>query len=165
MRKYFFLFIFLTIPLISFTLHKHYVSLTQIEYIEDKEAVQVTMRCFLDDIEEAIEDRTGEKLELASQNEHERAGFYLESYIKNKFSIWIDGVEMNYNFLGKEYENDEVFFYMELENIDKINSISIQNSILLEAFEEQQNIVKLKINGIEKTIILVKANDKEMLKF
>ena len=88
MRKYFFLFIFLTIPLISFTLHKHYVSLTQIEYIEDKEAVQITMRCFLDDIEEAIEDRTGEKLELSSQNEHERAGFYLESYIKNKFSIY-----------------------------------------------------------------------------
>ncbi|MCA0931097.1 hypothetical protein LCM02_01460 [Lutimonas saemankumensis] len=165
MRKYFFLLIFLTIPLISFTLHKHYVSLTQIEFVEEKKAVQITMRCFLDDIEEALESRTGEKLELTSENEHEKAGFYLESYIRNKFSIWIDGEEMSYSYLGKEYENNEVFFYLELENIEKINSISVQNSVLLEAFEEQQNIVKLKINGIDKTIILVKANDKEMLKF
>ena len=91
MRKYFFLLLFLTLPLISFTLHKHYVSLTQIEFVEEKKAVQITMRCFLDDIEEALESRTGEKLELTSENEHEKAGFFLESYIKNKFSIWIDG--------------------------------------------------------------------------
>lgn len=165
MRKYFFLIILLTLPIFSFTIHKHYVSLTQIEFIQEKKAVQITMRCFLDDIEEAVENRTGEKLELASENEHEKAGSYLESYLKNKFNISINGEEMEYNYLGKEYENNEVFFYLELENISTIKSITVQNSILLEAFEEQQNIVKLKINDIDKTWILVKANDKEMLKF
>ena len=165
MRKKLILLAFLTIPILSFNLHKHYVSLTQIEFNEEKKAVQITMRCFLDDIEEAVESRTGEKLELASKNEHEKAASYLESYVKNKFNLSINGEEMEYNYLGKEYENNEVFFYLELENISNIKTISVQNSILLEAFEEQQNIVKLNINGIDKTLILVKANDKEMLKF
>ena len=36
MRKYFFLIILLTLPIFSFTIHKHYVSLTQIEFIQEK---------------------------------------------------------------------------------------------------------------------------------
>jgi hypothetical protein len=71
---------------------------------------------------------------------------------------------MIYSYLGKEYENNDVFFYLELENIDQINSITIENSMLFETFEEQQNYVKLTIEGVQKTFILVKANVKEMLK-
>ena len=37
--------------------------------------------------------------------------------------------------------------------------------MLMETFDEQENYIKLNINNIEKTFILIKANDKEMLKF
>ena len=40
----------------------------------------------------------------------------------------------------------------------------MQNSMLMEVFEEQQNYVKMTIGEIRKTFILIKANDKEMLK-
>ena len=65
---------------------------------------------------------------------------------------------------AKEYDNNEVFFYLEIENIDQISSISVENSILFETFEEQQNYIKLNLENIQKTFILVKANVKEMLK-
>ena len=71
---------------------------------------------------------------------------------------------MSYSFLGKEYDNNEVFFYIEIENIDQINSIEVENSMLFETFEEQQNYIKLNLENIQKTFILVKANVKEMLK-
>jgi len=103
-------------------------------------------------------------MELASKDENKLADKFLETYVRQKFKIWINEKEMNYSYLGKEYDNNEIFFYLELENIDEINSIAIENSMLFETFEEQQNYIKLTIESVQKTFILVKANVKEMLK-
>lgn len=121
------------------------------------------MKFFIDDLEAALENKHLESLELASREEHELASQYIESYVRQKFKIWINGEEKTYNYLGKEYENNEVFFYLELENIDHIKAIQVQNSMLCEAFEDQQNFIKLTIGNVQKTFILVKANDKELL--
>ncbi|MCP4882627.1 MAG: hypothetical protein GY908_02455 [Flavobacteriales bacterium] len=154
----------LIIPLLAFGIHKHYISLTKIEFIKEEKAVQITMKFFLDDIELALENRIGESMELASKYENKLADKYLETYIRQKFKIWIDEKEMTYNFLGKEYDNNEVFFYIELQNIDKINTIEVENSMLFETYAEQQNYIKFTIEETQKTFILVKSNVKEMLK-
>jgi hypothetical protein len=103
-------------------------------------------------------------MELATKDENKLSDKYLETYIRQKFKIWINEQEYSYNFLGKEYENDEVFFYLELEDIKQITSIAIQNSMLFDEFEDQQNYIKLKLDKVQKTFILVRANDKELLK-
>ena len=164
MKLYRHLFWFLIIPVLAFGIHKHYISLTKIDYVKEKKTVQITMKFFLDDIELALENRLKEPMELASKDENPLANKFMESYIRQKFNIWIDEKQVAYNYLGKEYENNEVFFYLEIENIDQIQSISVENNMLFEAFEEQQNYIKLTIDNTEKTFILVKANAKEMLK-
>jgi len=154
----------LIIPLLAFGIHKHYISLTKVDYVKEKRTVQITMKFFLDDIELALENRMEQPMELATKDENKLADKFLETYVRQKFKIWINEKEMSYSYLGKEYENNEIFFYLELENIDEINSIAIENSMLFETFEEQQNYVKLTIESVQKTFILVKANVKEMLK-
>ena len=71
---------------------------------------------------------------------------------------------MFFIYLGKEYEHDIVYIYLEIENVKEINTIQVQNAMLFEEFEAQQNFIKLTLGEIQKTFILVKANDKEMLK-
>lgn len=122
------------------------------------------MKVFIDDLELALENKHLERLELASKDEPQSASEHIETYVRQKFKIWINGEEKIYNYLGKEYENHEVFFYLEIENVDHIKTIQVQNSMLCEAFQDQQNFVKLTIGKVQKTFILVKANDKEMLK-
>jgi len=153
------------IPLLAFTVHKYYISLTKIDFIEDKKTVQITMRFFIDDIENTLQDRYNTKLELATKEENKKTDFYLEKYIGQKFIVNINDDEKIAKYLGKEYDNDVVFFYLEILNIDKIDKIEVQNNMLMESFEEQENFIKLNINNIKKTFILIKANDKEMLKF
>ncbi len=155
----------LLIPIFAFSAHKYYISLTKIDYIKEKKTVQVTMRFFIDDIEKTLQNRYNIQLELATKQENKRANFFLDKYIGQKFKITIDEQEKTLNYLGKEYENDVVYFYLELQNIDKIEKIEVQNNMLFEEFEEQENYVKLNINNKKKTFILIKANDKEMLKF
>ena len=163
-RNLYFLCLLFVLPLLALGVHKHYISLTKVEFVKEKEVIQVTMKFFIDDIELALENRHGQAMELASKDENKMADKFLENYINQKFKVWINEEEKSYSYLGKEYEGDEVFFYLELKNISQIDVIEIQNSMLFEEFEEQQNYVKLKIGNVQKTFILVKANNREMLK-
>ena len=163
--RYFYKFIWLLIiPVLAFGMHKHYISLTKVDYIKEQKTVQITMKFFLDDIELALEKIHDQPMELAGKTENKLADKYLEDYIRQNFRIWINEEVYRYTFLGKEYENDQVFFYVELEGVEQINSISIQNSMLFDEFEDQQNYIKLDMDGVQKTFILVRANDREILK-
>ena len=159
------LFLILVIPLFAFGVHKYYISLTKIDFVEKEKSVQITMRFFIDDIEKTLEGRYKIELELATEEENKNANIYLEKYIASKFEIIIDQKVKSFKFLGKEYENDIVFFYLEITNIEIINQISVQNRMLFEEFPDQQNFVKTNINKSKKTFILRKENDKEMLNF
>ena len=152
------------LPLFAFSAHKYYISLTKIDFISEKKAVQITMRFFIDDIENTLENRYQTELELATKKENEKSDFYLEKYIGQKFKININSKEKTYQYLGKEYQNDVVFFYLEITDIEDIDTFEIQNSMLMEDIPEQENYIKINIKNTKKTIILRKDNDKEMLK-
>ncbi len=153
------------IPLLSFTAHKYYVSMTIIKYVKEERSVQITMRFFIDDIEKTINNRFKKEFNLTMSEELTETDKFLNLYIHQKFEVRINNKLVEYTFLGKEYDNDVMFFYLECIDIDDIKSIEIKNKMLLEVFEEQQNYVKLHINDQIKTMVLMKENDKEMLKF
>ncbi len=159
------LLLLLIIPLLAFSAHKYYISLTKIDFKPTKKSVQITMRFFIDDIENTLQNRYNIPFELATKQENKKADFYLDKYIHQKFKIHINGEEKMSTYLGKEYENDVVYFYLEINGIEQIEQIQVQNNMLMETFEDQENYVKLDVNNLKKTFILIKANDKEMLKF
>lgn len=159
------LLLILTIPLLAFGSHKYYISLTKIDFIEKEKSVQITMRFFIDDIETTLESRYEVDLALATEEENKKADVYLEKYIASKFKIIINQDVKSFNFLGKEYENDLIFFYLEIIDIKSIDHITVQNRMLFEDFPEQENFIKININNLKKTFVLRKDNDKEMLNF
>ena len=64
MKRFRNMFWLLIIPVLAFGIHKHYISLTKIDYIKEQKTVQITMKFYLDDIELALENRIGEPMEL-----------------------------------------------------------------------------------------------------
>jgi hypothetical protein len=155
----------LIIPLLAFTVHKYYVSMTKIKYVKEKETVQITMRFFIDDIEKTLNTRFKKDFKLATSEEYIDTDKFLNLYIHQKFEYKINDQSVKYTFLGKEYDNDIVFFYLESTDIKNIKTIEVENKMLLELFEEQQNFIKLYINDQIKTMVLMRENDKEMLKY
>lgn len=152
------------LPLLSFTVaHKYYVSVTEIEYVEDKQSVQIISRVFIDDFEKLLRERYNEKITLAVENEMETVDVYIQKYLKEKFRIEINDQKADINFLGKEYEDDIMLCYLEIENIRLISRIQVINQVLFDVFPDQQNIVRLKINSTNKSILLNKENDKGLL--
>ena len=155
----------LIIPLLAFSAHKYYVSMTKIKYVKEEEAIQITMRFFIDDVEKTLNNRFKKDFKLATTEEDKEADKFINLYIHQKFEVKINNQLIEYTFLGKEYKNDIVFFYLESTDIHNINSIEIKNSMLFEMFEDQQNFIKIYMNDQIKTMVLMRQNDKEMLKF
>jgi len=156
----------LVLPLFAFTtLHKYYVSVTQIEFVKEKKAVQITSRIFIEDLEDVLQLRYNEDLIIKKENEAPDVNFYIERYLKGKLAIKINGEEKAYNYLGKEFDNDIVICYLEIEGVKEINSFEIQNLVLFDLYAEQQNILRTNINSKNKSFILIKENDKGLLNF
>ena len=159
------LFLFLLSTMAFTTLHKYYVSITKIEYVKEQKSVQIITRVFIDDLERLLKERFDDAIVLASGKDEKQIDSYIEKYMLSKIKISINEKESIINFLGKEYDEDVVQCYMEIENISAINSFEIENKILFDVFSEQKNIVRTSINKKEKSFILILEKDKGMLNF
>ncbi len=146
-------------------LHKFYVSVTQIEYNEEQKSLQIISRIFIDDIEEVLRKRYDETIELVSEKQETKVDQYLSTYLNQKLAITVNGQEVFFNFIGKEYDNDLVLCYLEVDNIPSLETITVSNQVLMDFFDEQQNIVHVKKGKKRKSLILEKEKDKGMLKF
>ena len=49
--------IFAALPLLSFTLHKYYVSLCEIEYVKEQQSLQITLGVTLEDLEFTLNEK------------------------------------------------------------------------------------------------------------
>lgn len=156
----------LLVPLMTAAgIHKFYVSVTNMEYAEEQRALQITTRIFIDDIEEVLKARYDVKAELDTEKEIKESDELIGKYLAAKIVIHINGEQKSFTYLGKEYSDDLMVCYMEITNIDLagIRSIEIKNDVLTELFEEQQNVVHLKMGSKKKSFILVRENNKGML--
>jgi len=153
------------IPLLSFSAHKYYLSLTQIEFKESSKSVQIIINVFMDDIETALNKDNNIDLQLSTKKELQNNDIYFENYLRRKLQFKIDTILKEFKYIGKEYDGDLVYFYLEIENIAKVSSIEITNKILLTHFPKQENLIKSKVGTKNKSVILSKDQYKELLTY
>ena len=145
--------------------HKFYVSVTEIEYNEKSESLQIISRIFIDDLEDLLQTRYDKELRLGNNNESSSVPAYLKKYLNKKFEIELNGKPVEVKYLGKEYEDDMVLLYFEIPKVSSFSEISIKNALLTDMFSEQKNLVHVTYKGITKSLILNKAKQKDLLKF
>ncbi len=155
----------IALPLVGFTAHKFYVSVTHVNYKEKEDAIQITTRIFIDDLEATLLERYGQQTSLATPQELDVADGFIEKYLKTKLLVRLNGEIRAYNFLGKRYDNDVVICYLEIPEVHlaEMQTLEIQNEVLTEMFEDQQNLVHLNIMGKKKSFILYRESNKGML--
>tara|TARA_R110001583_G_scaffold10179_4_gene47336 strand:+ start:1167 stop:1664 length:498 start_codon:yes stop_codon:yes gene_type:complete len=155
----------LIIPLFAFTIHKNYTSLCEIEFVENKQTIQITLGMFIEDIENALDKDNDTILKIATKYELENIDTYFEEYLNSHLKISINNKKSFYTYIGKEYDDDIVRFYLEITDVTKLASIEVTNTSLLKYFEEQQNIIKIKANKKNKTFYLDGNTDKCLLNY
>ena len=150
----------------SFTsLHKYYISVTQIEFVKDKQSVQIISRVFIDDLENALRVSYDKNITLTEEADPELVNGYIEQYINDNLKIQINNTLAPLTFIGKEYDGDIIRFYLEITNIQNIASFKVSSKMLFDVSEDQQNIIKTNINSKHKSTILTIENDTELLNY
>lgn len=162
--KYFF-FLILFFSITSFNLHKFYISITQVNYVEKQHTIQITTRIFVDDLQKEINNISNTNIELASDREPKDVSNIYKQYLKKHLQFIVNKKKAVYNYIGSEYEKDLVIFYLEIENIDAINELEINNRVLYNSFNKQENIVKTNIYNKNKSFILTARDTKALVKF
>ncbi len=141
--------------LTGFSYHKFYVSISELNHNTETAALEFSMKIFTDDLEAALEADTSKKLWIGDpEREVAATDSLLAIYFDKKLTININGEQREAVFLGKELEADVIWCYLEIQDVPAVKSVSIDNRILMELFDEQKNLVHIYANGKEKSLFL-----------
>ena len=135
-------------------MHEFYVSLAEIRYNTESEAMEVSLRIFPDDMDCALEAHYGIISSLATEIEHPSADSLLGIYLNELFKIELDGKNIPLTYLGKEAESDVMWCYLESDRVDIPDEILVSNSILTEIFEDQVNITQVYVDKWNRGLLL-----------
>lgn len=155
---------FSLILLLSFGVHKYYISLTQIEYVSEQKSLQIITSVFIDDYELALQKSFDPKIQIDKINKT-KLDSLSAIYLKKHLVIEINDQTVVQNYLTSELDQDEIFFYVEGKDVESFKSMSIDNDILMEIYSQQENIIKTKVAGKFKSKIVTIKKPKALLNY
>ena len=147
------------------TPHKFYLSVTEIEYVEEKQSLQIISRMFVDDFEKLLQTRYDEKAQLIRGENNPQVNSYVKKYFEDKFSITIQNNQLPLKFIGKRYEDDLIICYFEATNVENFKQATISNLVLTDLFEDQKNLIHFKKDGETESLMLLKDKSEGTIKF
>ena len=130
-------------------MHSFHVSVSDMKYKEEHKSIQVSTRIFLDDLELALRNFSGQQsLDILEKSEWESVQNMLGEYLLTKVTLKDEkGRVYELHYLGAEVEDDVMWCYLEVEKVKKIKSITVTNTILHEVWEDQENLVHFRAFG------------------
>jgi len=135
-------------------MHPFFLSITKIIHNPETEALEITIKLDVENLEQTLEDIHGERLFIGEKKEIESAEKHIETYLIQSFRLTVNGAEIEPYYLGKEVKNDVTYLYLEVENVPELNQLQLTNRLLLESGDPQTNIVRVKAKGKEKSEIM-----------
>ncbi|MCK5823450.1 MAG: hypothetical protein KAG95_05560, partial [Bacteroidales bacterium] len=149
-------------------LHPIHFSVTNIDFNKNKKSFDISLKIFTDDLENAINKNYGKKLNLSKDNQSDETNEFINKYINSNFSIIVDNKRMNKKkFFLKDvkFNDNSTWIYYEYKNIKKIKTVSIKNSILMDIFNDQTNLIIFKYLDYQKGFELQNKNEKAVVNY
>ena len=144
--------------------HRFYTAIFQINYVPQKKMVQITSRIFIDDFNDALKNQYHKTTFLGTDKETQDDINLMKKYLSEKLKLTVNGKFENMNYLSNEREDKVLICYFKINNITKLKSLEIENSILTEVHSEQQNIIQFSNNGTKSSLLLSGETTRGMLK-
>lgn len=156
--------VLLFIAVTAMSHHRFYTAIYQINFVPQKKMIQITTRIFVDDLNDALKNQYHKTTFLGTEKETDDDIHLMKKYLSEKFKLTVNGKPQPMNFLSNELEDNVIICYLNIKEISKLKSLSIENSILTEIHAEQQNIIQFNDNGTKKSLLLSSETIKGMLK-
>ncbi len=121
----------------------------------------VNLRLFLTDVNEAIGfDPYSNELAFCTPNESPKANQLLLEYLNQLFYIKVDkemmDLKIKYKKLSGTGDNTALSIYFEYSHTPPLKSLEIKNAVFTDLFFDQNNIIYVHVDGIDKSLMLNK---------
>ena len=137
------------------SLHKIHVSIAQLEYNQKSQSVEITLRVYTDDLENAVSQHSKRpvKIDPATANKDKRVGEAILAYVRNSLELKSkSGSLVKLNWVRMEWQVDMYWLYLEGRlpgasgNSNGLDGAQLRNKIFCDLFDDQVNIVNTKIH-------------------
>lgn len=124
--------------------HPFHVSVAEMEYNPETQCLEVALRVWPEDLEQALQNESAEKVTLEDTGIDDKIAAYLGKNIR----ISPDGKNpCELNWIGKELEIKQAWLYFEVKTGVPPEDFSFSNTLFFELHPDQINIFNLKFKG------------------
>jgi|SRR5688572_32645457 len=148
------------------TFHPVHVSVTEISFDGKEKELEIVSRIFIDDLETAIrETKKMPSLNLLEPGSAVTSDQLISEYLQSRFKITLNGKVQKIKYLGHEVENPAILCYIQVQNVKKLETIEVFNSVLTELYDDQSNLVNVTLGETVKSLRLMQDNPSGKLSF
>ena len=143
----------------DYATHEFYVSTTSVDFVLNKNEIQITSQFFVDDVENLIRFQTPNTALIFERAYNEETNLIMRDFIHKNFKISINKKKQEVKYLGYELKDDLLIVYYETKFLNsEIINIEVFNSFLVNFIESQKNIVHVKFKNLKKSFLLNSVN-------
>ena len=142
---------FFLIVTLFFPFHDFHVTHTTFHYNDESKSMEITIKVAIEDLEKSIENKSTKKLDdLSNNQENINSEKLILEYFRNNLTFSLLDNTKEFKWVGKETSNNlhDIYLYFEIPNFDKnenIESITIKNTLFLDLYDYQTNIVLIEL--------------------
>lgn len=148
-------FFLVILTVMSFTLSELYTSITKVDYIEGNNTLKFTTKVNTNHISSAL------KINPSTANFEAE----VKKYIDKNINVFINGSNKSLTFTGSQVSGESVWIYYETSGVESISNLKIKNSILLETFPKQLNMVNISYKGNQKNMTFQRGKETAEVSF
>lgn len=149
----------LFIPLLALVLtsfsagtpHPFHVSVVEIEHNAGEKTLEISCKIFTDDFETTLAKNYKAKVDLTNPPNKAAMDSLVKKYLFSHLSLKANGKPVVFNYIGFENENEAAYGYLQVDNITSLSKLEITNTIMYDRFDDQVNIMHVKVNGNRKS--------------
>ena len=149
-------------------IHEFHVTHTTLYYNDDTKSVEITIKAAIEDLERSLDDVYSKKLKIGSKKEKKISQKILTEYFFNHLKIFTNKKKCEFKWVGKEISDNlhDIYLYFEIPNYykdDNIESITIENTLFIETYINQTNIVLIELEEKNYNLTFNKGNDTQTI--
>lgn len=142
--------------------HAFHTSLAQVTYDAKNKSFEIIIRLFIDDLESALQKETGNT--SIKLDENDKNDPLLEKYVQKHFGMFNkNSKRVAQKYIGKEFDVDVMWIYLEIPFSESLNGSLLHNSILLDEYNDQVNMVNIIYQGKKNTLLFKQGAEQQKL--
>ena len=148
--------------------HPVHISFTTIEYFEADKKFKIMFKIFVDDFDLVLKLKYGKDLRLLEGRWEKGYPKTINNYIQEHFKIIIAGknrTKSSLKYVSKEVKENAIWLNYELNYKPKGDTFNIQNTLMMDLYQDQKNLLIFAISGEQKGVQFDYKNTKQEIRF